>query len=574
MNLLFLTIEFQRAESGDDLVSLPGPRRSSLRDRFSGRSVVPAAVAVCAVAAAVAALPIGGLAPGLTGALPRWLPVSMNGSERESETAQLTVTSAPIDAVVLLDGRERGHTPISLAVTRGRHKLELTHPTAINEQRQLDISSDMQMNVTMFERRPTAVQLKPAYPGASLGAATFLDDGRLALAMELPGRAGDGNTSDSGILNEAWIFDPVSGSLVPFTTPSGNPHAAILAVSPDASRVAYAQPLQLGGKAGKRLAEVVVADSIGATRGRVFALPPPDNASGDATVSIGELEEIHDITWAPDGRHLLVVVRLIGGAGGPPRASRSRVLLVDASPADAQQLAPVELLTLPADIVSASYTWAPDGHWVAFLTRAGSGYTSSNFTALCALDISAAGDVSGFRYIADLGKQASSAGTLSVADLAWSPTGDGHLLYTAPTPRLTVTNPLGLPTSSGGAPGLFWAIPAAPALTAEEGQRFGSATGLFGVAWIATDDVGGQRLIALARSNNGAKPLVIEALVAAEGTPQNLGIMLAPGVGGSAAAAARWDVRHGRLLLVAPRADSSTGLDYWVVQVLAQGRQS
>ncbi len=430
------------------------------------------------------------------------------------------------------------------------------------------------MNVAMFERRPTAVQLKPAYPGASIGAATFLDDGRLALAMALPGQAGDGNTSGTGILNEAWIFDPVSGSLVPFTTPSSNPRAAILAVSPDASRVAYAQPLQLGGKAGKRLAEVVVADSHRATRGRVFALPPPDSASVDATVSMGELEEIHDITWTPDSRHLLVVVRLVGAAGGPQPASRSRVLLVDASPSDAEQLPPVELLTIPADITSGSYTWAPDGRWVAFLTRAGSGYASSDFTALCALDISAAGDFSGFRYIADLGKQATSTGTLSVADLAWSPTGDGHLLYTAPTPRFTVSNPLGLPTSSGGAPGLFWAIPAAPALTAEEGQRFGSATGLFGAAWIPTDDVGGQNLIALTRSNNGAKPLVIEAIDAAEGTPQNLGIMLAPGVGGSAAAAARWDVLHGRLLLVAPRADSSTGLDYWVVQVLAQGEKS
>ena len=53
MNLLFLTIEFQRAESGDDLVSLPAPRRPSLRERFFGRSIVPAAVAVCTAAETV-----------------------------------------------------------------------------------------------------------------------------------------------------------------------------------------------------------------------------------------------------------------------------------------------------------------------------------------------------------------------------------------------------------------------------------------------------------------------------------------------------------------------------------------
>jgi hypothetical protein len=84
---------------------------------------------------------------------------------------------------------------------------------------------------------------------------------------------------------------------------------------------------------------------------------------------------------------------------------------------------------------------------VAFLTKAASGNGSAAFTALCALEIDAGGDVSGFRYVADLGKQADSVGTLPVADIAWSPCGDGRLLYTAPTPRFTVSNPLGLPTT-------------------------------------------------------------------------------------------------------------------------------
>jgi hypothetical protein len=54
------------------------------------------------------------------------------------------------------------------------------------------------------------------------------------------------------------------------------------------------------------------------------------------------------------------------------------------------------------------------------------------------------------------------------------------------------------------------------------------------------------------------------------GTIQNLGIALPTGVGGSAAVAARWDVRHGRLLLLARRGNSNPGVDYWVAQVLAR----
>jgi hypothetical protein len=432
---------------------------------------------------------------------------------------------------------------------------------AADDQRQLDISSDMHVNVTMFERRPDAVQLKPAYPGASINAATFLDDGRVALAMGLPGQAGD------GMINEAWIFDPASGTLTPFAA-SGNPRAGIVVASPDGDRVAYARPVQGDSTQRKRLAEVVVAKSDGATAAPVFALAPAKDTSAK-----GEVEEVLDVAWAPDSRRLLVVVRLAGVAGGPPAASRSRILLVDAGAAEGQRSPPTELLTLPAEVVPGSYGWAPDGHWVALLIRATNGAGGTNFTALCALDINAAGDVAGFRYVADLARQSDPASLIPVADVAWSPGGDSRLLYTAPTPGYTVSNPLGLPTTSGGDPGLFAAIPAGPALTAEEGQRLGSATGLFAPAWLATGDVA-ERLIALARSDKGSKPLVIQGVDAVSGAIQNLGITLPTGAGGSAAVGARWDVRHGRLLLLARRGNANPGLDYWVVQVLARDAES
>jgi hypothetical protein len=202
------------------------------------------------------------------------------------------------------------------------------------------------------------------------------------------------------------------------------------------------------------------------------------------------------------------------------------------------------------------------------------GSGSTDFTALCALDTNAGGDVAGFRYVADLARQSDPASQIPVADVSWSPASDSRLLYTAPTPTFTVSNPLGLPTTSGGDPGIFAAMPAGPALTAEEGQRLGSATGLFAPAWIGTDDGGARRLLALARSDKGSKPLVIRGVDAVSGATEDLGIELPVGVGGSSAVAARWDVGHGRILLLARRADSNSGLDYWVVQVLARNAES
>jgi hypothetical protein len=418
VKLLFLTVELERTERVDDFAGLHSSGRSAPHDRLSRRVVTCLAAAVSVFVAAAAGWSIIGLGADFTSDVPSWLPMSMYGPQSEARMDQVDITSMPDQAMVLIDGHERGNAPLSVAVASGSHILVLKYPTAVDAQRDLNISSDTHVNVTMFERRPDAVQLKAACPGATINDAMFLDDGRVALAMGLPGQARDVSNSLRGMLNEAWIFDPGSGLLAPFATASSNPHAAIVAVSPDGSRVAYAQPLQTAVSPGKRLAEVVVADSDGALRTLAFALPPPDGLPGNASASSGQVEEIHDVTWARDSRHLLVIVRLVGAAGGPPSASRSRILLVDAVPADGQAVPPVELLTLPAEIVAGSYSWAPDGDWVAFLTKAATGNGSAAFTALCALEIGAVGDVSGFRYVADVGKQSDSVGTLPVADIA------------------------------------------------------------------------------------------------------------------------------------------------------------
>src|ERR1700694_3726493 len=150
------------------------------------------------------------------------------------------------------------------------------------------------------------------------------------------------------------------------------------------------------------------------------------------------------------------------------------------------------------------------------------------------------GPLNGFRYWADLVRQPDPTSLLPIASVAWAPMPDGRLVYTAATPKITVTNPLALPMSSGSDPGLFVATPTGPALSAEEGQRFGPATGLIAPAWRAAADPYGPGLLALSRSQQGSKPLVIRGINAVDGTDQNLDIELPSTVGASRAVTAAW----------------------------------
>jgi hypothetical protein len=188
--------------------------------------------------------------------------------------------------------------------------------------------------------------------------------------------------------------------------------------------------------------------------------------------------------------------------------------------------------------------------------------------ALCALDTTAGGSVAGFRYVADLGRQADASNILPVAPAAWAPS-DGRLVFTATTPKVAVSNLLGLPGASGGDAGLFMATPGGPALRPEEGRRLGPSTGLLAPGWSASDGPEGASLVALARSDRESKPLVVRAIDPTTGAARELGIELPATVGSSTAIAGRWGLGHGRLLVLARQRDSSlpAALDYWLVQL-------
>jgi hypothetical protein len=439
------------------------------------------------------------------------------------------------------------------------------------------------VDVALWRTQPTAVKLRPAYPGAAIADAQFLTDGRIALVLLLPASAGA--VSNQIPLREAWLLDPASGRLDAFAP---SVRAAAIAVSPDGVRVAYLQqapPTQPGqARAGApphiagRLDEVWVASQDeGQLLRRVFQLPPPERVSGYGTPAV---EQLADLAWAPDGRHLLVATRIGDGAS----SSRARLLVLDTDDAEA---APRELITMPAEPVPGSYNWSADGGWVAFAARAASAPGGKGLVTLVAAHLTENG-APDFRYLTELGRDDStSAQPLPVSPVAWQPAAaqDGRgarLLYTAPVATAGAAGGLDLgsllgfrgPTEPPG--GLFLTTPAAPELAPDARRRVGSAVGLVGPVWLPPavgPSVG--PVLALARTDDNGGQLVLRAMDLASGRIQDTGSRLPPGLGSRSTPGVRWDAPHGQALVLARastanRGIASTGtspdLDVWLVQ--------
>jgi len=522
-----------------------------------------------------------GLSPTTTGA---------DTGEAGQSAPVLTVTSQPAGARVLIDGRERGKTPLSMLIVPGAHTVSLQRSDALDEVRHVTVdAAGRTLDVLLWRKQPDAVKLRAPYPGATVFDARFLLDGRVALTLALPSRSGTGLPG----LREAWLLDPASASVAPFTAPT-NVRAAAVAVSPDGQRLAYLQQAPLV-KAGagpttppyipNRLDEVWVASTTATLPlARVFHLPAPTPGTG---YSPPEVERLADVSWAPDGRHLLVATQLGDLAGGA--ATRSRLLLLDADHRgqDAAYPPPSELVTMPAEVVPGSYDWAPDGHWVAFLARAAAAPGGKGLLTLDAVDIVADPVAGAFRYLADVGRaDATTAAPLPAAAVAWEPgTEPGshtRLLYVGPVanPSAASAGPFGLlglgATASDTTTALFSTTPVAPGLAPDTRRRVGSSTGLLAPVWrMPTTETPSTSVLALARSEDNGKPLAVRAIDPADGRTHDTGARLPTSVAPAVSTVgARWDSQRGRALLFSRPSSGnrvllgtpgSDTLDVWLV---------
>jgi dipeptidyl aminopeptidase/acylaminoacyl peptidase len=358
------------------------------------------------------------------------------------------------------------------------------------------------LDLQLWRMHPAVKALQPALPGAAIADARFLVDGRLGLVVSLPGEE-----------RQAWTLDPANhdavdrlGSVAP---------TAPLAIRPDGQATAFLQTSTTAPDVSllrpDELAQVWLAD-LGDDHGHaVWTVDQPD-------------EQLVDLAWAPDSRHLLVIGRQQPSVG----MERTSLRWLDTTTGSAQLLA-----LLPSEVVPGSYVWRPDGHALAFLVH------TASLSAVCTLS-----DTGEFHYLGDLGHDG--AAGPPVAPVAWGP--DGQLVYAALKPTPTAApNPLGLGSS---APiGLF-----AAGSNGGPGRSFGAAEGLSPVWW-----PDGRLLLAGLPTDRGSDLRLRE--IDTQSEPREL-VSIAVATPAATGFGLRWDLPHQRALLVTNRSSFDGGHDY------------
>jgi hypothetical protein len=424
--------------------------------------------------------------------------------------ATVRVTTNVGDATVLVDSQPRANaaTPQtsagSLTIPLGRHSIAVEQRDAVSEERDIDLTADgADLDFPLWRRQPVVHTLKPSLPGAAIANASFLTDGRVALIVTLPGDE-----------HQAWTLDPNNHFAIDrlgTVAPSGP-----VAIRPDGLGVAFLQ----------RPADPAAENAIGSDRLSELWLAGLGDDDGHAAWAVDQPDEqLVDLTWDPDSRHLLVVGQQHPSLG----MERTSLRWLDTATGTAQLLA-----LLPSEVVPGSYVWRPDGHVLAFLVH------TASLSAVCTLS-----DTGEFHYLGDLGHDGTAGPP--VAPVAWGP--DGQLVYAAlkPSPPSASANSLGLGALTPV--GLFLADP-----SGGPGRSFGSVDGLsptwwpdgrFLLAGLPADRDTGLRLRELDAQGEAQELVSIDVA-----TPSATGYGL------------RWDLARQRALLVTNHSGFDGGHDY------------
>ncbi len=420
--------------------------------------------------------------------------------------AILLVSSVPNGALVLIDGHDHGRTPARIIVPPGEHRVTFTNPRAMVARTTVRAASGdtLEITGTLWLQTPTVQRLKPPFPGASVADATFLADGSVALAVTLP----------PGSDHELWV-QATQGTLQPVGPATAH---GPMAITWDGTQVAYLAPstptTTSFAASDQQLSTVWTVPGTGGTAVLRYALPP-----------VNQDDHLTDLSWAPDGKHLLVVARQQAAL-----VSRTRLLWLDVAGHRVQPL-----VTLPSNVVPGSFQWSPRGDQVALLTQA------SSLVSLCLLTTTPPS----FRYLVDLSHDDSS--PAPYPPVSWSPDG-ASMAFTAPTSTTSsqLSGALFGPQTSTG----LFLTPT----VGTESQRVGTVTGR---APLWRDD---GRILTLTRTD-GRGPLVVQATEPRGAHTEVLGTIPLPGTG---IPAARWDQVHGQALL-ALRHESAPP-DFWLVR--------
>jgi hypothetical protein len=460
-------------------------------------------------------LSLGGMVI-LAGSAASWAVISAHPWHAEPKPDELALTalqvaSVPPGAQTTIDGQPRGTTPISIDLMPGRHQLSVAGLDAIEETRTVDLeSAGASVQFDLWRAQPTIAYLKPPLPGATLGDARFLADGRVGLQVVLP----DGE-------DQAWALD---GSGRSTSQRLGDISAyAPLAIRPDGQAAAVLRPRANQQPRGgptvlvdhAPLGEVWLDSAVaGVAPQHLWTVPDPN-------------QELVDLDWAPDGRHLLVVSRQPVSGG----AARTVISWLDTGTGESEDLA-----VLPSEVAAGTYVWSPDGRTGGFVVH------TASLAAVCTLSVSGE-----FRYLGDLNHD----GLLGppVAPVAWAP--DGRVVYGAlvsQTPAATSSasfaqNPAGLFVSDP---------PEAP------GQSFSPTPALVPL-WRSDG-----RLLSVGLPSGQETGLQLRELDE-HGNARSIARIDVPAPGPTAYGV-RWDLARQRALVITNRGSSSgPAHDFWLV---------
>ncbi|MDE3076692.1 MAG: PEGA domain-containing protein, partial [Chloroflexota bacterium] len=323
------------------------------------------------------------------------------------------IIGVPEDAAVQIDGHSatRALSPLSLAP--GPHRLRVTAPGYMSGTYPVTVTAGATATIStqLWLAQPGTTQLLPPLPGSTVTSASFLQDGRITLEVALP----------PGNERQLWVV--AGGQLHRIGPPLAQ---GSIAASPDGQRVAYFA-IASSQSSAEQPTELWLSGADGRLPVKRYSLPAQSGAS-----------QLVDVSWAPDGQHLL----LVSSAGSTTGGQWATIAWLDAGQGD-----PRDLVRLPSDVVSGSETWSPDGRWVAFVALTG------NTPSLCLLSV----PDGEFRYLGDLGSGLSH--PLPVAPATWAPE-SGDLLYSAPISSSTAGT--GWLLGGGSSSAVYSILPAHP----------------------------------------------------------------------------------------------------------------